>query len=156
MNSKAACQLLTAIDDGTEAAKRVLDPDYAVQQKFDGKRILLHIETDSVTAYNREGLTCGISKDILTEARRFSKFAPLMFDAEWIREIKSLYTFDLLELEGTNLRPTKFIDRIAHLTRTFKGEHTSVIHQARTEVEQGGKVALVSQDLGLEPRRYHS
>jgi ATP-dependent DNA ligase len=152
MNSKAACQLLTAIDDGTEAANRVLDPDYAVQQKFDGKRILLHIETGSVTAYNREGLTCGISKDILTEARRFSKFAPLMFDGEWIREIKSLYTFDLLELEGTNLRPTKFIDRIAHLTRTFKGEHTSVIHQARTEVEQEGKVALVSQiwELNLE------
>lgn len=152
MNTKAACQLLTPIDDGTEAAARVLDPDYGVQQKFDGKRILLHVETHSVTAYNREGLVCGISKDILTEARRFSIFAPLMFDAEWIREVKSLYAFDLLELQGTNLRPHKFIDRIAHLTRLFTREHTSVIHQARTEIEEEGKVALVRQiwDLNLE------
>ena len=147
-----ACQLLTAIDDGNEAAARVLDPAYAVQQKFDGKRILLHIEKNSVTAHNRDGLMCGISKDILTEARRFSALAPLMFDAEWIREIKSLYVFDLLELEGTNLRPATFIDRIAHLTRTFNGEDTSVIHQARTEVEEDGKVELVSKiwELNLE------
>lgn len=152
MNSEAACQLLTAIDDGTEAAARVLDPDYGVQQKFDGKRILLHVERTSVTAYNRSGLMCGISKDILTEAKRFSIFAPLMFDAEWIREINSLYTFDFLEFEGTDLRPEKFIHRIGHLTQAFNGQETSLIHQARTEVEQEGKVALVSQiyELNLE------
>jgi len=38
---RAACQLLTAIDDGNEAAARLLDPNYAVRQKFDGKRIML-------------------------------------------------------------------------------------------------------------------
>lgn len=152
MKFEAACQLLTAIDDGTEAAARVLDPDYGIQQKFDGKRILLHVERTSVTAYNRRGLMCGISKDILTEAKRFSMFAPLLFDAEWIREIKSLYCFDLLELEGTDLRPEKFIDRIGHLTQAFNGQETSFIHQARTEVEREGKVALVSQiyELNLE------
>jgi ATP-dependent DNA ligase len=152
MESKAACQLLTPIDDGTDAAARVLDPNYGVQQKFDGRRRLIHVERTSVTAYNRRGLMCHISKAILTEAKRFSMFAPLMFDAEWIREINSLYCFDLLELEGTDLRPQKFIDRIAHLTQAFKGPENSLIHQARTEVEQNGKVALVSQiwDLNLE------
>jgi ATP-dependent DNA ligase len=152
MKSEAACQLLTAIDDGTEAAARVLDPAYGVQQKFDGWRRLIHVERTSVTAYNREGTICEISKDILSEAKRFSIFAPLMFDAEWIREINSLYTFDLLEFEGTDLRPEKFIDRVAHLIQVFNGQETSFIHQARTEVEQEGKVALVSQiyDLNLE------
>ena len=48
-------QLLTAIDNGNEAAARLLDPADPVQQKFDAKRILLHIESNSVTAYNREG-----------------------------------------------------------------------------------------------------
>ena len=91
MRSETACQLLTAIDDGTEAAARVLDPNYGVLQKFDGERILLHVERTSVTAYNREGRRYDrMSKDILTEAKRFSTFAPLLFDAEWIREIKSL------------------------------------------------------------------
>src|SRR5687767_2567462 len=106
MKSEPACQLLTAIDDGTEAAARVLDSDYGVQQKFDGRRILLHVERTLVTAYNREGRRYDrMSKDILTEAKRFSMFAPLLFDAEWIREINSLYCFDLLELEGIDLRP---------------------------------------------------
>ena len=153
MRSEAACQLLTAIDDGTEAAARVLDPNYGVQQKFDGERILLHVERTSVTAYNREGRPYDtMAKDILTEAKRFSTFAPLLFDAEWIREIKSLYCFDLLELEGIDLRPDKFIDRIRHLTRAFTHHETFLIHQARTEVEQKGKVALVTQiwDLNLE------
>ena len=153
MRSEAACQLLTPIDDGTDAAARVLDPNYGVQQKFDGRRILLHVERTSVTAYNREGRPYDrMSKDILTEAKRFSVFAPLLFDAEWIREINSLYCFDLIELEGIDLRPNTFIDRIAYLTRAFKHHETTLIHQARTEVEQEGKVALVTQiwDWNLE------
>src|SRR5713226_8192785 len=72
MKHRAACQLLTAIDDGNETAARLLDPNYAVQQKFDGKRILLHIERSSVTAYNREGLVCSASPNIIAEARQWA------------------------------------------------------------------------------------
>src|SRR5438876_954155 len=100
MKTRAACQLLTAIDDGNEAAARLLDQDYAVQQKFDGKRVLLHIERRSITAHNRDGLTCEISENIVTEAKRFSLIAPVLIDSEWIRETKTLYAFDLLEING--------------------------------------------------------
>ena len=152
MKSKAACQLLTPIDDGTEAAARLLDPAYAVQQKFDGKRIILHIDRTSVTAYNREGLQCEISKNIIIEAKRFSPLAPLVFDSEWIRETNALYAFDLLEINGLDLRPTRFIDRIQQLARTLQTAHTSLIHPARTEVEQAAKIELLTRihDLNLE------
>jgi ATP-dependent DNA ligase len=145
MKKKAACQLLTAIDDGNEAAVRLLDPDYAVQQKFDGKRILLHIERRNVTAHNRHGLTCEISKNILTEAKRFSLSAPVLIDSEWIRETKTLYAFDLLEINGVDLRPTKFVDRVQQLTKSIHAAQTSVIRAARTELEQTGKVDLLTQ-----------
>lgn len=152
MKSKAACQLLTPIDDGREAAARLLDPAYAVQQKFDGKRIILHIARTSVTAYNREGLECEISKDIVVEARRFSPLAPIVIDSEWLRQSQALYAFDLLEINGTDLRPTRFIDRIEQLTRTLQAARTSVIHPARTEVEEAAKIALLMRihDLNLE------
>lgn len=152
MKSKAACQLLSPLDDGTKAAACLLDPTYGVQQKFDGQRILLHVEKHSVTAYNRDGRMCEISKPILNEAKQFSPLAPLMFDGEWIRQIKSLYCFDFLELEGTNLRTEQFIDRIAHLTTTLQPAATSLIHQARTEIEEVGKIALLTQirDSNLE------
>jgi ATP-dependent DNA ligase len=152
VKSKAACQLLTAIDDGQEAAARLLDQNYAVQQKFDGKRILLHIERHSVTAHNRDGLTCEISKNIVTEAKRFSLIAPLLIDSEWIRETKTLYAFDLLEINGVDLRPTSFVNRIAQLAATIQAGQTSVIRAARTELEQHGKIDLLTQihNLNLE------
>jgi ATP-dependent DNA ligase len=152
MAFKAACQLLTAIDDGAEAAARVLDPDYAVQQKFDGKRIILQIERTSVTAYNRDGLQCAISKDIIIEAKRFSLLAPIVLDSEWIRETKKLYAFDLLEIRGLDLRPTRFIDRIEQLTNTLAAARTAVICPARTEVEEAAKIALLKRvhELNLE------
>jgi bifunctional non-homologous end joining protein LigD len=152
MKSKAACQLLTALDDGMDAAARLLDPTYAVQQKFDGERTLIHVEKHSITAYNRDGLTSRISKDILSHAQRFTPLAPLMFDGEWIRQVKSFYSFDLLELEGTNLRNQKFIDRIGLLGELLQPGATSFIHAARTEIEEAGKIALLTQirDSNLE------
>ena len=120
MTTKPACQLLTSIEDGNDAVARLLDPTYAVQQKFDGKRIILHIDRTSVTAYNRDGLQCDISKNIVTEAKLFSPLAPLVIDSEWIRETNNLYAFDLLEIDGIDLRPTRFIDRIQQLTKTLQ------------------------------------
>jgi ATP-dependent DNA ligase len=152
MKAQAACQLLTALDDGTEAAARLLDPNYAVQQKFDGERTLIHVEKHSITAYNRDGLTSRISKEILSQAQRFTPLAPLMFDGEWIRQVKSFYSFDLLELEGTNLQNQKFIDRIGLLRETLQPEASSLIYAARTEIEEAGKIALLTQirDSNLE------
>lgn len=145
MKYRAACQLLTAIDDGNEAAAKLLDPNYAVQQKFDGKRIVVHIERSSITAHNREGLTCRISPDIIAEARQFAPIAPVIFDGEWIRETKTLHAFDLLEINGTDLRPWKFIDRNSQLLATLQAARTRLIQLARTEFEQAGKIALLQE-----------
>ncbi|MGH9961745.1 MAG: hypothetical protein ACREBC_32220 [Pyrinomonadaceae bacterium] len=145
MKHRAACQLLTAIDDGNEAAATLLDPNYAVQQKFDGKRIMLHIERSSVTAHNREGLTCSVSPNIIAEARQFEPIAPVIFDSEWIRETKTLHAFDLLEINGTDVRPWKFIERNSQLLATLQAARTRSIQIARTEFEQAGKIDLLQE-----------
>ena len=145
MKRKAACQLLTAIDDGNEAAARLLDPNYAVQQKFDGKRIILHIERSAVTAHNREGLICSVSPNIIVAAKQFEPFAPIMFDSEWIRETKTLHAFDILEINGTDIRSCKFIDRNNQLLATLKAARPSSIQIARTECEQAGKIELLQE-----------
>jgi len=145
MKSKAACQLLTAINDGESAVQKLLDPNYAVQQKFDGKRIILHIERASVTAYNRSGLVCSVSPNILAEARRFSIIAPLTFDSEWISATKSLHAFDILDIDGTDIRDWQFTDRITQLHATIKAAQTQSIHAARTEFSETGKVSLLQE-----------
>lgn len=152
MSTKAACQLLTAIHDGERAATVLLDPNYAVQQKFDGKRILLHIERNCITADNRNGLACPISPEVIKEAKAFSLLAPIILDGEWIREIKSFQTFDLLELGGTDTKPLPFKTRQAHLQQVFQTIKARSLQLARTEYEQEGKVSLLQRihDAQLE------
>lgn len=170
MSQKAACQLLTAVDDGEKAAAILLNPLYAVQQKFDGKRIILNIERGgSITAHNRDGITCSVSPEILRDARSFLPLAPLTFDGEWLRQIRSFQAFDLIQLAGTDIAHLSFQDRQTHLIDTFKvagGDKTSLrleptIAPARTEYLQEGKVALLQQihnaDLeGIVLKHIHS
>jgi len=152
MKNKAACQLLTAIDDGEKAAAVLLNPNYAVQQKFDGKRIILHVDKNTVTAHNRDGLTCSVSPEIVKEAKAFSPLAPITLDGEWIREIKSFQTFDLLALGGTDTTPLPFKARQEHLQRVFKTIKAHSLQLARTEYKKEEKVSLLQRihDAQLE------
>jgi len=148
----AACQLLTPVDDGEKAASILLDPTYAAQQKFDGKRIILEI-SQTTTAHNREGLTCPISRDIIAEARSFSPFAPITLDGEWLREINSFQAFDLLQLGGTSTTELPFKTRQLHLQQIFESiPAVRTLQPARTEYRRENKIALLQQihDANLE------
>lgn len=145
MPPPAACQLLTAIDDGEKAAAVLLDHDYAAQQKFDGKRILLHVDRRSVTAHNRDGLTCSVTPQIAEQAKALFPLAPLTLDGEWIREAKSFHAFDLLELGGIDTRALPFKTRQAHLLQTLTTIKLPSVHAARTEFANDGKLTLLQQ-----------
>jgi len=52
--------LLNPIDE--QEAKRLLkDPNWAMQQKFDGRRVLLRKQGETITAINRKGLLIGFT-----------------------------------------------------------------------------------------------
>src|SRR5262249_22093123 len=74
---------------------------------------------------------------------QFEHVAPLMLDGEWIRETKTLHPFDILEINGTDIRAWKFIDRNNQLLATLKAARPSSIQIARTEFEQAGKIELL-------------
>jgi bifunctional non-homologous end joining protein LigD len=139
------CQLLTPIDDSQTAVDHLLSEDYAAQQKFDGKRILLAVDRNSVTAHNRTGLVCDVSPPILEQARMLSPIAPLILDAEWLRETKSLHVFDLLEIDGTNLRSFPFRQRQDQLNRTLAVARLPNILAVRTEYLRDQKIALLQK-----------
>ena len=140
------------MDDGEKAAAILLDPNYAAQQKFDGKRIVLQIERSHVTAYNREGTTCSVSPEIFREARSLASLAPLTLDGEWVREAKSFQAFDLLELGGNDTKELSFQVRQTHLQSALRSGALTTIQSARTEYEKESKVSLLQQihDANLE------
>lgn len=146
------CQLLTPIDDGECVAARLLDKNYAAQQKFDGKRIILTIDRSVVTAHNRNGLVCEVSHPILEQARCLQPIAPLTLDGEWLRQTNSLHVFDLLEIDGTNLRQLAFTTRQRQLEATLKVANLPNILPVRTAYERDRKVALLQtiSDHNLE------
>src|ERR1051325_190558 len=139
------CQLLTSIHDGELALARLLDDNYAAQQKFDGKRIILAIDRETVTAYNRTGEMCEVSATILEQARRLSPIAPLTLDGEWLRQTKSFHVFDLLEIDGANFRPFSFLLRQQQLHRTLAAAQLPNILPVRTEYLREQKIALLQK-----------
>jgi len=144
MKDSDTCQLLTLVDGQT--AVRYLQSDrYAAQQKLDGKRIILAIDRNSVTAHNREGLVCEVSKDVVQQARVLAPVAPLIFDCEWLQQTKSLHVFDLLKIDGNDFRALPFHQRHDQLCRTLAVAQLPNILPVRTEYESQQKIALLQR-----------
>jgi len=108
-------QLLNAIDDD-ELERLMNDDSFWMQQKFDGKRIMIKKTNYSVIASNRKGLSCGFSakieKDIkdITVYRNVENF---VLDGEMIGD--EYFVFDILQLGGKDLRDLPYHERHAKL-----------------------------------------
>ena len=141
--NKDACQLFTPVEDGNTAVAYLLSEHYAAQQKFDGKRIILSVDRSSVAAHNRSGVACSISPPVLEQARLLSPIAPLILDGEWLRQTNSFHVFDLLEIDGTDLKNQPFCVRQQQLARTLEAGRLPNIRPVRTEYLRDKKIALL-------------
>jgi len=106
-------QLLNAIPEGQEGPY-LDDPDWVMQQKFDGHRRLVRIgnTSDSIIGINRKGEAIGIPPSA-AEAFAALRVPSLVLDGEAIGD--RLHVFDLLEYAGTNIRNWGFIRRFEQL-----------------------------------------
>jgi bifunctional non-homologous end joining protein LigD len=106
------CQLLNPISEA-EATRLIDDPAFCLQEKIDGRRLLIQKKRIVVSGINRLGLFVGLSETI---ARAASKSPhDFVMDGEAVGE--TLYAFDLLEIGGLDLRNKSYRDRYAHLAK---------------------------------------
>lgn len=109
-----AVQLLNSIDEA-DLDHYLTSPDYVLQEKLDGKRMLLRYDERldvAVTAINRTGLTCGAPDNILNALSKVAvggAWSTLILDGECIGD--RFFVFDILELNGINQRHKSYIDR---------------------------------------------
>lgn len=143
-----ACMLLTAIE-GEQGAACVLDPDYATQEKFDGKRIILVADLNGITAYNRKGLACGIAERIVEAATKLrNKYGRFTLDGEAIGQ--QFVAFDCLELAGEDQRPFDFKTRDRSLTYLLRNAVPgSPIRQATTAHTQADKRKMLEHLISV-------
>ena len=98
-------QLLNPIDDAL-AEVLIADPNYWMQQKMDGRRVLIQA-TDTVTGINRKGLTIALPKNVVESAAEIG--VPFIIDGEAVGNW--FYAFDLLSLNGRDCRSNPFRER---------------------------------------------
>jgi bifunctional non-homologous end joining protein LigD len=118
-----SCQLLNPVE-GDELAERIADDRWCMQEKFDGRRLLVKREGDQVTGINRRGLKTGIPETIRDAALALpaTKF---VIDGEAVGDM--LHAFDLLELGSVDLRDEPYSARLAELEGLLALHHESAI-----------------------------
>lgn len=121
------CQLLNFIEE-SEVNRFIHDDDWWAQEKHDGKRMLLH-KTDTVTAINRKGLSVGAPDAILLSAGAVDQM--YLVDGEAVGE--TLFVFDLLEIQKTDMRPQPYARRLTTLGDLGLGGSIVIVETAKTQ-----------------------
>lgn len=103
-------QLLNVIDE--TAAHLLADPQWVMQEKFDGRRLMLRKVGATVEAINKLGLVVSVAAPIAAAALDLP--GDFVLDGEVIDD--TLHVFDLLSADGTDLRERAYGDRYQALT----------------------------------------
>jgi bifunctional non-homologous end joining protein LigD len=112
-------QLLNPIDE--QEVKRLLkDPYWALQEKFDGRRVLLQKQGETITAINRKGLTIGFASSIGISAQKIT--SNFIMDGECVGDV--FYAFDLLEWDDEDYRSKPYSRRLVQLSSVLLNRPT--------------------------------
>ncbi len=118
-------QLLNAVDE-EELESLITDPSYWMQEKHDGRRLLIQKQGDQITGINKLGLTVGISIPILKSAKQCT--LDFILDGEAVGDI--LHVFDVLFVgddEIGGLRYTERYLRLMNLLASFQHRHIQLV-----------------------------
>ena len=126
-------QLLNSIDE-SEIEQYLADERWWMQEKFDGRRVLIRKQEQTVTAINRNGLTTGLPLPIV-QAVQGLNLATCLLDGEAVGDI--YFAFDLLQVDAADLKVRPYSVRHATLIDLADGVVSDGLRYA--EAVSGGK-----------------
>jgi len=134
-------QLLNAITE-TQLGKYLADDDWWMQEKFDGRRLLIRKELDRVAAINRKGLSVALPDSIRAAVLTLGAGYCLL-DGEAVGEVYQ--AFDLLSKDGQDLRTRAYASRYEQLTRLLDPALSKCLCYAESARDAGTKACLLHQ-----------
>jgi bifunctional non-homologous end joining protein LigD len=137
-DSGIRCQLLNPVDE-SEVERLLRESRWCVQEKLDGRRMLVRKTGTTVTGINRRGLFIPVPA-FIAEAALEIPF-DFLIDGEAIGD--RLHAFDLLEFRNEDLRPVPYIDRLTYMFRWI--DTSSGIVMVSTALLSSNKVTLYNQ-----------
>ena len=139
-------QLLNPID-GEEVDRLINDPAWCMQEKWDGKRILLQKRGAAIHGINRRGLLVGLPSPIVPCVAGIP--GDLVIDGECVGDVH--HAFDLLMVGGQSVKNSPYRERLALLSELLEQVDSTHINLVQTAFRSDEKVKLLS-DLQLQKR----
>ncbi len=133
-------QLLNPIDEN-EAKLLLKDDRWAMQEKLDGRRMLIRKNHAEVHGINRKGLLTGLPETVFGTTRSIS--GSFILDGECVGDL--FYAFDLLEGDGEDLRPVSYQCRLAKLSSLLNRPGLKHIQFVETATDPANKEHLFRQ-----------
>ena len=130
-------QLLNPIDE-QEAPRLLKDRNWALQEKFDGRRVLVRKAGAEIHGINRKGLLIGLPSPIVVGAHKIT--SDFVMDGECVGDV--LYAFDLLEWDGEDYRPNPYQRRFVKLSNLLNRPDITHIEFAETATDPANKERL--------------
>ena len=133
-------QLLNSIDE-SQVLNLIQDDNWCMQEKQDGRRLLIRKRGQDITGINKKGNTVGLALPLFDVVKTFD--ADVTIDGESIGD--NLFAFDLLELDGVDIRSWPYRERLAALMNLLFSVQQRVIKLVETAFTTEQKLALLKE-----------
>jgi ATP-dependent DNA ligase len=95
--------------DDKQMAKLIASPDWGLSQKADGRRVIVHVEGSKVWAISRGDHPAKLPANVIKTLSQLG--SSVVLDGELFTVKKALVIFDLLAMDGQDLREESFWNR---------------------------------------------
>ncbi len=138
-DSGIRCQLLNPIEQ-EDVSRLILGRTHCLQEKHDGRRLMIRKQGETITGINRRGLVVAIP-DPIREAVEEIPF-DVLIDGEAVGD--TLHAFDLLEVKDTDFRQRRYIDRFAGLIMVIPS-NLPALRWVSTSIDPNDKVEIYEE-----------
>ena len=139
IDSGIRCQLLNPVEK-EELSRLLTGRTHCLQEKHDGRRLMVRKQGDEITGINRRGLVVAIP-DPIRHAIEEIPF-DVLIDGEAVGE--TLHAFDLLEVKGNCLRQRRYLDRHAGLLMIIP-PNLPALRWVSTSIDPNDKVEIYEE-----------
>ena len=121
-NTGIHCQLLNPIEKD-QANRLIVDPKFWMQEKHDGRRLLLRKQNDKITGINKLGLAVGLPEELVHDANNCDM--EFILDGECVGE--TLHAFDMLLVGDDEVGGCRYTERYLRLMNLLASfQHPSI------------------------------
>jgi bifunctional non-homologous end joining protein LigD len=149
-DSGVRCQLLNPVEE-SDLARLLTDSRHCLQQKHDGRRMLVRKQGDHITGINRRGLLVALPDPIRHAVAELPY--DVLIDGEAVGD--TLHAFDLLEVKGNDLRARRYIDRFAGLISLIPPGQPA-LRWVSTAISPDDKVGILTTDVPAPTRSWQT